>query len=174
MDSSLQLRLDAEWQKLIEKSDQPQTLPGVMWSYCLTPPLPSDWPPTPDLRLIYYAFAYGRDFGRLMDAVRVAAPWARVEKYLSESLLPKTELIADAIREIGIQGVRPISRDEVVVSDSGAPIESLLARLSGSLDENLTTRSVKEYYRFWQANNGVVAGEIQPRHGEFFRWVAGK
>ncbi|MEK7276202.1 MAG: hypothetical protein AAB427_02530, partial [Chloroflexota bacterium] len=121
-----------------------------------------------------YAFAYGRDFGRLMDAVRVAAPWARVEKYLSESLLPKTELIADAIREIGIQGVRPISRDEVVVSDSGAPIESLLARLSGSLDENLTTRSVKEYYRFWQANNGVVAGEIQPRHGEFFRWVAGK
>jgi hypothetical protein len=46
MDSSLQLWLDAEWQKLLKKSNQPQTPPGVMWSYQLTPPFPSAWPPS--------------------------------------------------------------------------------------------------------------------------------
>ena len=163
--------LDARWSKLAVPASEPTDRPGVCWSWRLSPPLPSEWPPRKESRLVYYAFAEGFDLN-IMDGVRVAAPWARLEIPVSGSAPPLLTPLLDSVKELGIQGVRPISADELAKSGGWEPIETVLGKLMAHPDEADRTRErLSAYYCFWSRNNGVISEAIRPYHEKFFDWL---
>ena len=74
----VQGRLDSLWRQFEPNKD-------ISWQAAYTPLFASEWPPTPQTIWTRYAFAYGHDLSQpaLVDAQRVARPWARVEFHAS-------------------------------------------------------------------------------------------
>jgi hypothetical protein len=84
------------------------------WLYQVTSPLPCVWPPSNANPLRYYVFALGQG-PRIADGVRTAAPWACVE--VGVDGVPKLELLAESIRQIGIQSMWPLRPEEAADFD---------------------------------------------------------
>ena len=164
--------LDAQWNSL-EKPGSPGAVPTVVWSCRVSPPFPSKWPPESKRSFHYYVYAYGLDLQRgLADAVFMAAPWAQVEVACQKGIPPKVEILSKRIREIGIHGVRPLSAKEKEIYDRQKGIESYFFSLDEMPAETRQeTRWLKQYYRTWVGNNGVLTPEIQSRHKSFFTWL---
>jgi len=169
--------LDPEWQK-VESASSGMSYPNrpVLWSYQVSPPFPVDWPPGPNGRLCYYAYATGFSVqGGLADGVYVAAPWCRVIVTASESVRPTVERLSDRLREIGIQGVVPISAEEKGIYDRAESVERLLANLKALPGESSAEgRQLRAYYCTWAGHNGTVVTEIRRFHEGFFRWLTCK
>ena len=169
--------LDPEWQK-VERASSGISYPSrpVLWSYQISPPFPMDWPPEAGRRICYYAYATGFSVqGGLADGVYVAAPWCRVIVTPSGSGRPTVERLADRLREIGIQGVSPLSADEKAIYDQVGSVEGLLATLNAAPEELAAERrQLRAYYCTWVGHNGTVVSEIRGLHEGFFRWLACK
>jgi hypothetical protein len=169
--------LDPEWQK-VERASSGMSYPSrpVLWSYQISPPFPMDWPPEASRRLCYYAYATGFSVqGGLVDGVYVAAPWCRVIVTPSGSAQPTLERLSDRLREIGIQGVMPISAEEKDIYDQAESVERLLATLKAAPEASATAgRQLRAYYCTWAGHNGTVVPEIRGSHESFFRWLACK
>ena len=167
--------LDREWRK-VEDTSAGMSLPNrpVLWSYQVSPPFPMDWPPGATRRLCYYAYATGFSMqGGLADGVYVAAPWCRVIVTPSGGGQPTVERLSGRLREIGIQGVRPISADDKVIYDQAESVERLLATLNAAPEESAAERrQLRAYYCAWAGHNGTVVAEIRGLHEGFFRWLA--
>jgi hypothetical protein len=85
---------------------------------------------------------------------------------------PRFELLSPRIREIGIQGVRPLTSGELAVYDQAAAAELALARLTAVPDEEAQeTLLLREYYCAWIGHNETVANEIRPYHAGFVVWL---
>jgi len=164
--------LDAQWENL-EKPGSPGAVPTVLWSYRVSPPFPSKWPPESKRSFHYYVYGYGFDLKRgLADAVLMAAPWAKVEVVCQRGIPLKVEVLSKRIREIGIQGVRPLSAEEIKVYDRRKEMEDYFFSLDAMPTETRQeTRWLKQYYRTWVGGNGVLVQEIQYRHKSFFEWL---
>lgn len=163
--------LDARWSKLSVPKSPPSDRPGVSWSWRLSPPFPSEWPPRKESRFIYYAFAEGFDLN-IMDGVRIGALWAKLEVPVSGDTPPVLTSLLDAVKELGVQGVRPLSAEEMAKSGGSEPIESALGDLMAHPDQACDTRErISAYYCFWSRNNGVISEAIRPRHEKFFDWL---
>ncbi len=166
--------LDPEWEKLkpnpVPRTNEP---PKKWWMYYISPPFPSGWPPNPNLTLYYYIYAQGHDFSRgLVDAVYIGAPWARVEVDVKREISPKFKLLSNKIKEIGIQGVRPINQEEAVVFGRAESVEAFLGNLAALPDEKDNSVSeLRKYYCSWLKVNGVIAPEIRSSHRAFFKWL---
>ncbi len=105
-----------------------------------------------------------------MDGVRVAAPWARIEKPIYDLESANITFIADEIKPIGIQGVRPISTDEM--NRVTIPIESELIAFAQFPNLNADAETlIRDFYREWLRDNGVFAQAIRTWHSEFFQWL---
>ncbi len=118
--------IDPEWEEL-KPNPVPQSneSPKKWWMYCISPPFPSIWPPNPTLALNHYIYPQGHDFTRgLVDAVYMGAPWARVEVDVEGSFSPGFKLLSDKIKEIGIQGIRPLSEEESAIFEKGDSAEA--------------------------------------------------
>jgi hypothetical protein len=169
--------LDPEWQK-VERASSGMSFSNraVLWSYQLSPPFPMDWPPEAARRLCYYAYATGFSVqGGLADGVYVAAPWCRVIVTPSASAQPTVERLSRRLREIGIQGVMPISAEEKGIYDQAESVEGLLATLKAPPEESTAeARQLRAYYCTWAGHNGTVVQEIRGFHESFFRWLACK
>lgn len=164
--------LNAEWRKMESKMEvQPKRPPGVFWDYVISPPFPSIWPPDKNSCLCYYAYAAGHDLrGGLADGVHLSAPWGRVEVEIGRSL--KFKPLASKIRAIGIQGVRPISKDELAIYERKESAETYLGTLTTLPDEKEKGVSeLKKYYCTWGNHNGVIVEEIRLHHTQFFQWL---
>jgi hypothetical protein len=165
--------LDAEWKKfqpnIIPRSPEP---PKRWWRYSVSPPFPSVWPPTPNLTLYYYVYAESHDFaGRLADGIYLAAPWGRVEVGMKKKTPLKFSLLSYKIKEIGIQGVRPLNEDELAIYRRRDFAEAYLADLTALPDGNeKAVQELKAYYCLWRSNNGI-AEEIRPYYEQFFQWL---
>jgi hypothetical protein len=176
IDMRISVSLDAEWKKLNPNSASPPGgPPGRWWTYKISPPFPSVWPPTPDLTLYYYVYANGRDFsGGLVDGVYIAAPWARVEVDLKKSTDPKLEILSTKIKEIGMQGVRPLSEEEAAVYKLGETAEAYLGSLTHLPDaRDRKVFDLRKYYCAWCRDSGVTE-EISPLHEGFIKWLGCK
>jgi hypothetical protein len=130
----------AEWQK-ISSSDSKGP---PFWSVRVTPGIPCAWPVKEGGSLCYYAYAAALD-PQLADGERTAAPWAKVTADPAQKTPPKLEVLMKEAKEIGIQGVRPLNKEEI-----GA------------------ARDPKDSFCFWVRNNGVIAGELKKLHRQFF------
>ncbi len=115
--------VDSEWKNL-----QPTTClgkridegaPEPYWNYSVSLPFPSVWPPDRNLALIYYIYALGYAPRSLADGIYVAAPWACIEVDLKGNFPPKFKLLSNKIKEIGIQGVRPLNEEELAIYEKG-------------------------------------------------------
>jgi hypothetical protein len=102
----------------------------------------------------------------------VAAPRARVEVDAASGLVVGVKQLSPETRELGIQGVSPITREEAAVFDERGSVEAYLRSLR-ALPEAGTPEAqrLKRYYRTWLKYNGVIARAIQPNHEDFFAWV---
>jgi hypothetical protein len=171
---SIQSLLEPQWQVVERESGgNAASGPDTVWTYRVSPPFPDHWPPGSPPGLIRYAYAAGFDVrGGLVGAERVAAPWGRVIVIPKTETPPRFEPISQRIREIGIQGVRPLTSGERAVYEQAASAESALARLTAVPDEEAKdTLLVRGYYCAWIGHNGTVANELRPYHPGFFEWL---
>lgn len=174
MHESIRGLLQAAWRQVHRPADgPPETVPGTSWSWVLSAPFPLQWPPQAGLHLRYYVYAYGFDpYHGLVDAVRVAAPWATVEAAAGGTGSPGVVQLAAALEEIGIQGVRPLTEDEAAVYRREEAVADCLAALRGLPGETAECHSLlKDYYRLWVRHHRVIAGGIRPLHAPFFAWL---
>jgi len=170
--------LDAQWKNIepvvpIRPGEDPGL--GVFWRYRISPPLPSHWPPDGSLQLIYYVYAAGLSPRRLIDGEYVAAPWGRVEVDPRGTGGPKFRRLSEKLREIGIQGVRPLTHEEAAIFQKEATAEGYLATLTSLPDENGKALSMlRQYFCTWCQLNGHIVREIRPAHEKFFLWLGCK
>jgi len=146
--------LDALFAATTQPSDNSPP-PGVLWRWVLTPPLPTAWPVTPKAKLVRHVYAHGQDM-MLRDGVRVAAPWAVVDVTTTK---PKVARLSDAVKPIGTQGVRPLTKDEVAVQQQPST-DSALRRSD--------LAAVRARYCLWLKTSGVIAQHVQAQHQAFF------
>jgi hypothetical protein len=136
------------------------------WRPRLSPPLPSAWPPDGQRRLLTYAYAF-----RLKPSIgqgeEIASPWARV--ITGDGIVELEEL--GHPRPLGLQGVRPLSAEELEIARTAPAAAAELDRLVQGVDLP-EAPPVLRYYCFWRQVNGVLAAELEQRHPEFFRWLA--
>jgi hypothetical protein len=171
MIEALKPALDTAWAKIGRPTAGPHEPPGVCWSWRLSPPFPSEWPLGQESRLVFYAYAEGFDIN-VMDGVRVAAPWALVEAPVSGGAMLVVTPLADSIRELGIQGVRPLRADEVGSCTAGTSDEEVFATVQASPEESEKARpGLSARYAFWSKYNGVIAEWIRSRNEAFFAWL---
>ena len=170
----LKPELDAEWQKIEPKiKSLPKGLQGIFWQYVISPPFPSMWPPDSNSSLCFYLYAVGHDIrGRLADGAHVSAPWGRVEVDLRSKTPSKFKPLTSKLKAIGIQGVRPVSKDEAAVYERREFAETYLGTLTTFPDEKeKAVLDLKKYYCTWFNHNGVIAKELHAHHKEFFHWL---
>ncbi len=166
--------IDSEWEKLkpnpIPPSDQP---PKKWWMYSISPSFPSIWPPNPNSTLYHYIYAQGHDFTLgLVDAVYIGAPWARVELDIKGKKPPGFKSLSSKLKELGIQGVRPLNQEETAIFEKEVSVEAFLGSLASLPDEKEKSVSeLRKYYCCWLKLNGAIAQEINPFHPEFFEWL---
>lgn len=151
--------LETHWSRLARAARVVDPL--VAWALRLTPPLPAEWPRRTSTLLVY-AYAEGIDMsGALLDGVRVAAPWA-VPRKNEPGPEPHAQLLAPALRPIGVQGVRSLRPGELA-SGPPAPVETL--RADGDPGR------LRRFYNDWRTHHGVSAQAIQRWHPEFSEWL---
>jgi len=164
--------IETEWkQTRQEPGKSPSDGPGRFWDLRVSVPIPARWPPEGSRQVVRYLYATCFD-PQIADGIRVAAPWGRIEYSGGEEGLPRFVRLLETVREIGIQGVRPLSGKELAVYENGAMAESVLEsleRLPGENDPG--TSALREYYRTWNGNNGVIGKELFRLHEMFFRWA---
>lgn len=178
MTSDFKTLLDAQWKNIepvipIRLGEDPGL--GVFWEYRISPPFPSHWPPDGSLPLIYYVYAAGLSPRRLVDGEYVAAPWGRVEVDPRKAGGPKFRRLSEKLREIGIQGVRPLTPEEVAIFQKEAAAEAYLATLTSLTDKNDKDVGVlRQYFCTWCQFNGHIVREIRLAHEQFFLWLGCK
>ena len=134
-------KIETQWKK-VDTGD-------ISWRYIISPPFPVNWPEKD--QQYFYVYAAGQDIRKMIaDGEYTAAPWARIE---SSSSGQKLVILSKKLKNIGIQGVRPLTDEE----------SKIAAKQSGGIQ--------KDYYCLWIKNNGVIAEKIKPSHESFFRWL---
>jgi len=168
--------LHAEWKKTISALHEPSPARArVFWDYHVSPPFPVQWPPGADQRLYHYIYAMGMNPQSLSDGTYVSAPWGRIETQKKGNIPPSFLRISREIREIGIQGVRPLSQEEVLVYEKKDVAEKYLGTLTALPDDTQKDVGVlREYYCAWCRNNGVISDKIRAQHIPFFVWLGCK
>ncbi len=162
--------LDAEWRQVQRRL--PGGPPPFLWQRHSTPPLPLAWPPTRDTGWVRYEYAYGFDPVRTADAIRVAAPWARVQ--LDRDGQPReARLLETAGAELGLQGVFPTHPPsgaidgEQVRREEARALQLTVLPAPGSREQ----AGLAAFYGQWLQRNGVIAAAVRDAHEPFFAWI---
>ena len=165
----------AEWEKIPKPlppgADSPGSTAWIGWSYRISPPFPAAWPPDGKGIAYYYAYAAGFQPAALIDAERLGPVWARVKVDATGQSPPRVEVLAKEIKVVGTIGVRPLTKEEIAVYDTGDAVVAQVYEASRKTDAKaLDALSVRKYYCAWSKDSGV--GEnIRRYHPEFFKWL---
>jgi hypothetical protein len=169
MADTLMERLAGLW----KTASQKEPLPTIAWSWALTPPFPTDWPPRTGTSLVCYAYSQGEDMtGSLADGVHVGRPWARAWRGEAGWDDAHVELLPQSPTPAGIQGVTPVSPERLTQADDvpiGALLENLLGRIAAP--EPGTLVALRAGYRAWIRENSVIAALLRPLHAPLFEWL---
>jgi hypothetical protein len=154
---------ELEWkQSLAPKNADPADAAFIGWRTDLSDPFPKTWPSV-DGTLVFYAFARGMNPLVLRDGEFVGPTWARI---IYSAQYKKTELTLLDLRleSRGVQGVRPLSQDELELLKL-KPLAALLGSRNAA-----TEQALKSYYRL-QRSLGNVPAEAVTAHAAFFEWL---
>jgi hypothetical protein len=137
-----------------------------------TPPLPLAWPPGPDTVWVQYEAAHGFDPTRLTDAVRVAAPFARLV-FDRAGRVVAVERLPGPARELSPQGVVPIDPPSGAL-DAGferSVLERAVALSAPPAPGSAIERDLRGFVGTWLVRNGVLAAELGAAHRPFYAWL---
>lgn len=155
--------LGPHWEKTVKT--------GGLNGFALTPPLPAAWPPNGDGILAYYAYAYGLGT-HLSDGEYNSAPWGRLLVKTKGSAKPEFERLANEVKELGTQGVRPLTQEETEIrATEDLAYKSLRSLARGKSAPKGPDRVLQAYYCLWLGTHGVVAGSLEEKLGAFFKWL---
>jgi hypothetical protein len=160
----VQALVDKAWRG-VKQSHLPS--PGS-YEPALTPPLPETWPPNGSGRLVIHAYARGMGPG-LSDGEHIASPWGRVVLGAGE---PKLEKLSDAMRSLGIQGVRPVAANSFPTDPERTAAEQAVATLARGHVAGTPTPAIQKAYCSWMRGNGVIVEAVRKHHDAFLRWLA--
>jgi hypothetical protein len=172
MDDRFKSLLDSEWRMRRSQHDAPSApadYPTPVWGYELTPAFPGEWPPTPAMTAYYYAYATRFTFS-VADAAYVASPWARIRVDRDGGV--NFEPLSSEIREIGLQGVRPLDGEARAAWDLSESAQGSLRQLR-ALPKGEEAALIRAFYRVWVNGNGRIADALRPWHRGFFQWLTG-
>lgn len=150
--------IEATW-----KDVQPK---GSGWRYRVSPPFPVSWPASKDAPIVFYVFATKLDPRHIMDGEHVAAPWAEIELDPKDTASPKITIKKKRLVDLGIQGVRPLSKEETAAYKTMDIAQDAVISSSGK--KNAVIRSA---YCAWIKNNSVIFRQIEPVQRSFFDWL---
>jgi hypothetical protein len=165
----------AEWEKIPKPLPAGAGNPGspswIGWSYRISPPFPGVWPPDGKGVVYYYGYASGFQPAGLIDAERLGPIWARVKVDVTGQSPPRLELLAKEIKVVGTIGVRPLTKEEIAVYDTGDAVAAQVCEASRKIGTKaLDAASVRRYYCAWSKDSGV-GDDIRKYQLEFFRWL---
>jgi len=168
--------IKAEWTKIDPTRAMAKSIDEFKsWSFAVTPPIPAAWPPDGKGVVYYYAFAYGMNPSRLADGEWIAAPWARVKVDATGQAAPQLEMLTKGIKEVGIQGVRPLRDEEIKTLDQQAAVEEQIQTISKKTSlRGIDAKPLKQFFQLWCSTNGVIVEQLRSKHPQFFDWVGCK
>lgn len=146
----------------------------LYWQSRLTPPLPTQWPPTPVRSVTYYAYAeyeHSRMHGPVYSR---GAPWAKV--VLVEGQLPQKTILASAPGPaVHYEAGEPISVEQAdrasQVWKAGSAALPRFISWQAIPDDAAEVSIIKAYYCQWAARDGT-ARLVNEQHRGFFEWLA--
>lgn len=149
---------------------EPKLLPGdtatntTMWRHALAPVVPATWPP--DGSVVTLVYASGHRMG-LADGEQVAAPFARI---VTASGNDRLETLGSTLVDRGIQGVRPMRREEMAVPHA-TKLDATVRALTAASVQAPPSPELKASYCQWKSLNGIIAPDIVAAQPAFFRWL---
>jgi hypothetical protein len=135
----------------------------------LTPPLPAQWPPSPQPKVVYFVYRMA-SLPTGINLSEVYSPSARVEL----SLAPGSE-VNPKIQHLEFHKLKG-SEDGTVHSSTHREMEQAeeeLFRLRG-LPSGKASETIRRAYGAWIQDHPVIAKAIRPSFPEFFRWLEEK
>ena len=146
----------------------------VYWRLKLTPPIPTNWPPTPSPSVTYYAYGEYQELFEHGPTLSRSAPWAKV--VLTEGMPPSKVVLATALGPATHgEGSVPISREQAdrknqIIKDGEARLINFISwrAISGDAAE---VKTIREYYCQW-ALTDLTADLIRDNHRAFFAWLS--
>lgn len=170
-DNKLESLVEKEWQRLKSSySFTPSHTQSIAWVYRFTPPLPLLWPPKASHNMVFYGYPQGLTPGPLADGEHIGEPWVKVEVVAARA--PRVRVLLEEIKSLGIQGVRPLSKDETRMErhqEQGPRLVTELARLPKN--DEPAVEKIRSYYCMWIRHNGVIAKHLAGTHADFFEWL---
>ena len=151
--------LKAKWEVLAAEYEKgTQDFPRYAVRDRQTPWLPENWPIESSTKFVRYFYARSYTVPpSIVDGEQIIAPWAK--EYFKNGT---KEIITNRLEDLGIQGFRPLSKEEDKILSSEV------------LPDKFTAASSKElrgYYCLWISLNSVLWERIKERHQEFDAWL---
>ncbi len=167
--AGVEQQLQGLWDRLDKGSPPTNKLP-IAWSPAYSAPFPTEWPPSAATIWVRYAYAQGMDMD-LHDAVRVAAPWARLEMRGSQAAVTIIPLSA-RLEPVSVQGVQPIDAATRAVLAKENDVSAYCLQLTALPEPNSAPAAeMRSFYRTWLKYNGALVNLIRPNHAGFLAWV---
>jgi len=150
----------------------PPRPPSVFWMpRASLVPMPHAWPPLPGSPLLDVdVFAAGRGSG-LADAEHQSGAFARAVVNATTGEILRVEALAPALKEVGIQGVRPAPLNFWDGVDAG--VEGLRAAVaSGTMPAAAVAEAIRKGYGGFFGLNDVWKQQLLALHPEFMAWLS--
>ncbi len=160
-------QLKAVWDRLDRGTPPANKLP-ISWTQAYSVLFPNEWPPTANTIWIRYAYAQGMDMD-LHDAVRVAAPWARLELRGNSSTVTIVPLNTK-LEPVDTQGVQPIDEKTQVILAKESDVSAYCLQLT-ALPTGPETAEMRTFYQTWLKYNGALVDLIRSNHEKFLAWL---
>ena len=157
------------WNRL-DKGSPPTNKPPIAWNPAYSILFPDEWPPTPATIWVRYVYAQGIDMD-LLDGVRVAAPWAKLELRGNPATITIIPISA-SLEPVTIQGVEPIDAATQAVLAKGDEVSTYCLQLTAMPQSNSpSVADMRAFYQTWLKYNGALVELIRPNHEEFLAWL---
>ena len=132
----------------------------------LTPPLPSQWPPGPQPKVVYFVYRTSA-LPTGMNLSEVYSPSTRVELFLATG-----GELSPTIQRLEFHKLKG-SEDGTVHSSTQAEMEQAEAELFRltALPSGKAAESIRRAYGGWIQDHPVITNAIRPSFVEFFKWL---
>ncbi len=144
------------------------------WFERVTPFFPDAWPLAVNGKLVSYSYLH--QTGGITDGERLKGPWCKITiNPLDPAATLRIVRLKYANVNTDVQGVHPSSASELRIHKTqGSVYQILTSMFKGEKATKADLSAVKQFYRSWRSNNGVIAKNISTEQKSFFNWLDSK